>query len=187
MPRWRPLPEELDPQIREFTSQLRRVVDRSGMSVATIADRTGYSKSSWERYFGGRLLPPRGAVHAFAEVTDTDVRHLETMWELAERAWSRSEMRHDVTMASIQVDQARAALGELADAPAKGRKRGGRNRDRDRDADGSEDRDRDRDREKVQEERQAAAWPPPPADDDTAVLRPRPLPGQGAPGEPRID
>ncbi|WP_241266069.1 helix-turn-helix domain-containing protein, partial [Streptomyces boncukensis] len=123
MPRWRALPDELDPQIREFASQLRRLVDRSGMSVATIADRTGYSKSSWERYLNGRLLPPRGAAQALAEVTDTDPRHLGTMWELAERAWSRSEMRHDQTMEAIQVAQAYAALGAVGDEPAKGRKR----------------------------------------------------------------
>ena len=126
MPRWRPLPEELDPQIHEFTSQLRRLVDRSGLSVAAIADRTGYSKSSWERYLNGRLLPPRGATQALAEVTETDVRHLGTMWELAERAWSRSEMRHDVTMEAVRVAQARAALGEFGEGPAKSKKRGRR-------------------------------------------------------------
>lgn len=123
MPRWKALPDELDPQIKEFTSQLRRLVDRSGMSIATVADRTGYSKSSWERYLNGRLLPPRGATQALAEVTGTEVRHLGTMWELAERAWSRSEMRHDVTMEAIQVAQARAALGVDEDESAKGRKR----------------------------------------------------------------
>ena len=123
MPRWRALPDELDPQIAEFTGQLRRLIDRSGMSVATIADRTGYSKSSWERYLNGRLLPPRGATQALAEVTGTDVRHLGTMWELAERAWSRSEMRHDVTMEAIQVAQARAALGEGEEETGHGRRR----------------------------------------------------------------
>ncbi|MEU1409224.1 DUF2690 domain-containing protein, partial [Streptomyces sp. NPDC005728] len=35
-----------------------------------------------------------------------------TMWELAERAWSRAEMRHDRTMEAIRISQARAALGE---------------------------------------------------------------------------
>ncbi|MBA0054252.1 DUF2690 domain-containing protein [Streptomyces sp. AJS327] len=129
MPRWKALPEELDPQIHEFASQLRGLVDRSGLSIATVADRTGYSKSSWERYLNGRLLPPRGEARALAEVTGTDVRHLATMWELAERAWSRSEMRHDVTMEAIQVAQARAALGEITDEPAKGRRRG-RGKDR---------------------------------------------------------
>ncbi|MGW0866647.1 DUF2690 domain-containing protein [Streptomyces sp. NPDC002611] len=113
MPRWKALPEELDPQIREFTSQLRRLVDRSGLSIASIADRTGYSKTSWERYLNGRLLAPKGAIVALAEVTGTNPLHLTTMWELAERAWSRSEMRHDMTMEAIRISQARAALGEF--------------------------------------------------------------------------
>ncbi|MDQ0750778.1 transcriptional regulator with XRE-family HTH domain [Streptomyces africanus] len=113
MPRWRALPDELDPQIREFTSQLRRLVDRSGLSIASVADRTGYSKTSWERYLNGRLLAPKGAIVALAEVTGTNPVHLTTMWELAERAWSRSEMRHDMTMEAIRISQARAALGEF--------------------------------------------------------------------------
>lgn len=112
MPRWRALPDELDPQVREFAGQLRRLVDRSGLSIAAVADRTGYSKTSWERYLNGRLLAPKGAIVALAEVTGTDPVHLATMWELAERAWSRSEMRHDMTMEAIRISQARAALGE---------------------------------------------------------------------------
>lgn len=128
MPRWKALPEELDPQIREFASQLRRLVDRSGLNINAVADRTGYSKTSWERYLNGRLLAPRGAVVALAEVTGTPQHHLTTMWELAERAWSRAEMRHDMTMEAIRITQARAALGELGptapgapDAPGGGR------------------------------------------------------------------
>ncbi|GAB2723124.1 helix-turn-helix domain-containing protein [Streptomyces bullii] len=117
MPRWKALPDELDPQIREFTSQLRRLVDRSGLSIASVADRTGYSKTSWERYLNGRLLAPKGAIVALAEVTGTNPVHLTTMWELAERAWSRSEMRHDMTMEAIRISQARAALSEFG-APA---------------------------------------------------------------------
>ncbi|MBP8534778.1 XRE family transcriptional regulator [Streptomyces sp. MK37H] len=113
MPRWRDLPEELDPQVREFTGRLRTLVERSGLSVVTVADRTGYSKSSWERYLNGRLLPPRRAVEALAEATGADAHHLSTLWELAERAWSRSEMRHDVTMEAISVAQARAAIGQF--------------------------------------------------------------------------
>ncbi|WAU84882.1 helix-turn-helix transcriptional regulator [Streptomyces sp. Qhu-G9] len=58
MPRWRALPDELDPQVKEFAGQLRRLVDRSGLSIAAVADRTGYSKASWERYLNGRLLAP---------------------------------------------------------------------------------------------------------------------------------
>ncbi|MCC8335655.1 DUF2690 domain-containing protein [Streptomyces sp. R1] len=113
------MPDELDPQIREFTSQLRRLVDRSELSVASVADATGYSKTSWERYLNGRLLAPKGAIVALAEVTRTNPVHLTTMWELAERAWSRSEMRHDMTMEAIRISQARAALGELGTPAAK--------------------------------------------------------------------
>ncbi|MEU2107406.1 DUF2690 domain-containing protein [Streptomyces sp. NPDC019507] len=113
MPRWKALPEELDPQVREFASQLRRLVDRSGLSIAAVADRTGYSKTSWERFLNGRLLAPKGAIVALAEVTGTNPVHLTTMWELAERAWSRAEMRHDMTMEAIRISQARAALGEF--------------------------------------------------------------------------
>ncbi|MGK5631476.1 helix-turn-helix domain-containing protein [Streptomyces sp. URMC 123] len=126
MPRWRALPDELDPQVREFASQLRRLVDRSGLSISAVADRTGYSKTSWERYLNGRLLPPQRAVMALAEVTGTNPQHLTTMWELAERAWSRSEMRHDVTMEAIRVAQARAALSEFGATPAGGSARNGR-------------------------------------------------------------
>ncbi|MGX1972180.1 DUF2690 domain-containing protein [Streptomyces kronopolitis] len=118
MPRWKALPEELDPQVREFAGQLRRLIDRSGLSVAAVADSTGYSKTSWERYLNGRLLPPLRAVLALAEQTGAHPSHLTTLWELAERAWSRAEMRQDVTMEAIRVAQARAALGELDPDPA---------------------------------------------------------------------
>ncbi|MFG2650045.1 XRE family transcriptional regulator [Streptomyces sp. NPDC048436] len=129
MPRWKALPDELDPEVSEFASQLRTLVDRSGLSIAAVSDRTGYSKTSWERYLNGRLLAPKGAIVALAEVTGTNPVHLITMWELAERAWSRSEMRHDMTMQAIRISQARAALGELGPNPpsaksAKGGKSG---------------------------------------------------------------
>ncbi|MFF3751121.1 helix-turn-helix domain-containing protein [Streptomyces sp. NPDC002018] len=120
MPRWKALPEELDPEVKEFASQLRRLVDRSGLSIAAVADRTGYSKTSWERYLNGRLLAPKGAIVALADVTGTNPMHLTTMWELAERAWSRAEMRHDMTMEAIRISQARAALAETGQNPVVG-------------------------------------------------------------------
>ncbi|MFC3578367.1 DUF2690 domain-containing protein [Streptomyces yaanensis] len=126
MPRWRALPDELDPQVKEFAGQLRRLVDRSGLSVSAVADRTGYSKTSWERYLNGRLLAPKGAIVALAEVTGTEPVHLTTMWELAERAWSRSELRHDMTMEAIRISQARAALGESGAAAPETKGRGGK-------------------------------------------------------------
>ncbi|MYS16032.1 XRE family transcriptional regulator [Streptomyces sp. SID4982] len=125
MARWKALPDDLDPRIGEFTGQLRRLVDQSGLSVAALADRTGYSKTSWERYLNGRLLAPRGAIAALAEVTGTSPVHLTTMWELAERAWSRAEMRQDRTMEQIRITQARAELGDFGGARAEAEAAGG--------------------------------------------------------------
>ncbi|MYX35246.1 MULTISPECIES: XRE family transcriptional regulator [unclassified Streptomyces] len=118
MARWRPLADDLDPRVREFTEALRRQVDRGGLSVAALAEATGYSRSSWERYLGGRLLPPRYAVVALAEATGADPAHFTTMWEVAERVWSRAEGRHDVTMEAVRIAEARAALGGFGPAPA---------------------------------------------------------------------
>lgn len=111
MARWKALPEDLDPEVRDFVEQLRRLVDRSGLGIAAVSDRTGYSKTSWERYLNGRILAPKGAIVALAEATGNDPFHLTTLWELAERAWSRAEARHDRTMEQIRISQARAALG----------------------------------------------------------------------------
>jgi hypothetical protein len=120
MPRWRALPDELDPQVREFAEQLRRLVDRSGLGIAALADRTGYSKTSWERYLNGRLLAPKGAVVALAEVTGTSPVPLTTLWELAERAWSRSELRYDMTMEAIRISTERAASAGPGTSPSPG-------------------------------------------------------------------
>ncbi|MFD8075381.1 DUF2690 domain-containing protein [Streptomyces sp. NPDC059718] len=118
MARWRPLADDLDPRVREFTEQLRRQLDRGGLSVAALAEATGYSRSSWERYLNGRLLPPRYAVVALAEATGADPAHFTTMWEVTERVWSRAEGRRDVTMEALRIAEARAALGEFGPAPA---------------------------------------------------------------------
>ncbi|WP_448318605.1 DUF2690 domain-containing protein [Streptomyces sp. CO7] len=114
MPRWKALPEELDPEVKELTAALRMLVDRGGSGIAAVADSTGYSRTSWERYLNGRLLPPKGAVIALAEVTGVNPLHLTTLWELAERSWSRAEMRHDLTIEAMRIAQAREGLGRFA-------------------------------------------------------------------------
>jgi len=118
MPRWKGLPEELDPRLGEFVGRLRRLVDRSGLSVAAVAERTGYSRTSWDRYLHGRLLAPKGAVVALAEITGTDPEDLTTLWESAERAWSRSETRQDMTREALRIARARDALADPAPAPS---------------------------------------------------------------------
>lgn len=118
MTHWRPLAEDLDPRVAEFTALMRHQLDRSGTSVPALADATGYSRSSWDRYLNGRLLPPRGAVDELAAVTGADPDHLGVLWEFTERAWSRAEARHDITMEAVRVADARAALGEFGPPPA---------------------------------------------------------------------
>ncbi|MGV9250922.1 DUF2690 domain-containing protein [Streptomyces sp. NPDC003697] len=117
MPRWKALPDELDPQVREFTDRLRRLVDHGGLSVEALADRTGYSTTAWERYLNGRFLAPKGAIIALAEVTGTSPVHLTGMWELAERAWSRSETGDDPAMDAPRTTRAGAAPGGRAEPP----------------------------------------------------------------------
>ncbi|MEO3845693.1 DUF2690 domain-containing protein [Streptomyces sp. B22F1] len=102
MARWKELPEELDPQIRDFAAHMRRLVDRSGLTVSEVADRTGYSRSSWERYLNGRLMPSRESVVAFAEVTGARDDQLMTEWSAADRAWSRAELRNRSALRALR-------------------------------------------------------------------------------------
>ncbi|MER7153979.1 helix-turn-helix transcriptional regulator, partial [Streptomyces lydicus] len=87
MSRWKGLPESLDQRVRQLVVQLRRLKDHSGLSLVSLAARTPYSKSSWERYLNGKKLPPREAVVALARVCDADPTRLLALHEVAAQAW----------------------------------------------------------------------------------------------------
>ncbi|WP_328341987.1 peptidoglycan-binding protein [Streptomyces violaceus] len=87
MSRWKGLPEELDPRVRQLVVRLRRVKDHSGLSLRRLAAKTGYSASSWERYLAGRSLPPREAVEAMARLGGDDPTRLLALHEVAAEAW----------------------------------------------------------------------------------------------------
>ncbi|MFC5215725.1 peptidoglycan-binding protein [Streptomyces coerulescens] len=87
MSRWAALPAELDPRVRQLVVRLRRLKDHSGLSLRQLAARTGYSQKSWERYLGGRSLPPREAVEALAGAVDEDPTRLLALHEVAAEAW----------------------------------------------------------------------------------------------------
>ncbi|MFF5182712.1 helix-turn-helix domain-containing protein [Streptomyces sp. NPDC000345] len=134
MPRRRNLPDELDPTVREFVEQLRKVVDRAGLGLGAVADRTGYGRASWERYLDGRLLAPKGAVVALAEVTGTPPARLTALWGPAQRAWSSTEPPpRDLTVdagagaGTASPGRARAPQGEFGPPPSlePGRRAGG--------------------------------------------------------------
>ncbi|MEV7019505.1 peptidoglycan-binding protein [Streptomyces sp. NPDC093991] len=88
MSRWKALPAELDPRARHLVVSLRRLKDHSGLSMRQLAAKTGYSTSSWERYLGGRSLPPKEAVEAVASVAGEDPTRLLALWEVASAAWT---------------------------------------------------------------------------------------------------
>ncbi|WAZ23292.1 peptidoglycan-binding protein [Streptomyces cinnabarinus] len=89
MSRWKELPAELSPPVRQLVVRLRRLKDHGGLSMRQLAAKTGYSAKSWERYLGGRSLPPREAVEAMARTAGDDPDRLLALHEVAAEAWSR--------------------------------------------------------------------------------------------------
>ena len=87
MPRWKELPTELDPRVRQLAVRLRRLKDHSGLTMRQLAAKTGYSAKSWERYLGGRTLPPPKAVEAMARIGGDDPTRLLALHEIATDAW----------------------------------------------------------------------------------------------------
>ena len=91
MSRWRDLPESLDPRLRHLVAELRAHKDRSGLSIAALAHRTGFGKSSWDRYLNGRALPPEEAVEALAQVCEVAAAPLLELRELATTGAAEAE------------------------------------------------------------------------------------------------
>ncbi|MFF4114718.1 helix-turn-helix domain-containing protein [Streptomyces sp. NPDC001714] len=87
MTRWQPLPATLPREARHLVEQLRALKGRTGLSLAELARRTAYSKSSWQRYLSGDRLPPRAAAQVLCRLAGGDQARLLALWELAEQAW----------------------------------------------------------------------------------------------------
>ncbi|MBN3932456.1 DUF2690 domain-containing protein [Streptomyces verrucosisporus] len=51
-----------------LAERLRFLRTHSGLTISALAERTSYSRSSWERYLNGKSLPPRTAITEFAAV-----------------------------------------------------------------------------------------------------------------------
>jgi transcriptional regulator with XRE-family HTH domain len=85
---------ELPPECAKLAATLRELRGGTGLSLAGLADRTPYSKSSWERYLNGRTLPPRQAVEQLCALAGAKPERPVALWELAEAAWrGRSQVR----------------------------------------------------------------------------------------------
>lgn len=85
MVQWKPLPGDLDPPVRELIVRLRELKDEVGTSTATLARKTAYSTSSWERYLNGRTFPPRHAVEELGKLAGADPARLLALWVLADQ------------------------------------------------------------------------------------------------------
>ncbi|MET9041009.1 helix-turn-helix domain-containing protein [Streptomyces mirabilis] len=89
MSRWKELPDSLDQRVRQLVVQLRRLKDRSGLSLVSLAAKTGSSRSSWERYLNGKALPSRHAVEELARAAGAEPTRLLVLHEMAEEAWQQ--------------------------------------------------------------------------------------------------
>ncbi|MFE2421866.1 helix-turn-helix domain-containing protein [Streptomyces hokutonensis] len=70
--------------MNQLVSSLRELKARTGLSLAGLAARTPYSKSSWERYLNGKTLPPREAVEELCRLAGEPVGRYVALWEIAE-------------------------------------------------------------------------------------------------------
>ncbi|GHC69684.1 helix-turn-helix domain-containing protein [Streptomyces flavofungini] len=84
MPRWRELPASLGEQERRLVVQLRRLKDHSGLSLTSLAARTSYSRSSWERYLNGKKPVPRAAVEELSRVCGVEPTRLLVLHEVVQ-------------------------------------------------------------------------------------------------------
>ena len=84
---WKPLPDGLHPDAGRLVVELRRMKDRSGLSLTALARRTLHSRSSWERYLNGKAMPPRQAALRLGDLVGAEPARLGVLWDHAATAW----------------------------------------------------------------------------------------------------
>ncbi|MFF8908082.1 helix-turn-helix domain-containing protein [Streptomyces olivaceoviridis] len=91
----RPLPPTLPEACASLIEGLRDLKDRSGLTLAELAELTAISKSSWERYLNGKQFPPRHAVEALRLAVRSSDAGILARWARAEAVWSGRDL--DIT------------------------------------------------------------------------------------------
>ncbi|MEV7027218.1 DUF2690 domain-containing protein [Kitasatospora sp. NPDC093558] len=92
---WRALPARLGPQERELVAGLRALKDGSGLTLAELAAKTHYSKSSWHRWLNGERVVTEAALAAFgalAGVPEGEYAALEVLRAAVARGMAASGM-----------------------------------------------------------------------------------------------
>ena len=125
---WKPLPQELHPDVRRLVAELRQLKDRSALSLVALARRTLHSKSSWDRYLNGKSMPPRQAVLGLGELAGAEPARLGVLWDHAMTAWregdtstGRAEPGAEPGAASSPAPGAAVAGAAAADKPSRRR------------------------------------------------------------------
>ncbi|MEW2113824.1 helix-turn-helix domain-containing protein [Streptomyces sp. NPDC005474] len=83
-----PPPPSPSPEHARLAAALRELKARTGLSLAGLAAKTPFSKSSWERYLNGRTLPPRQAVQELCRLAGEPAGRCLALWEIVESQWS---------------------------------------------------------------------------------------------------
>ena len=86
MGEWEPLVDRAPVDVRRLATQLRRMKDRSGLTLEGLAERTAQSAEAWESYLDARSVPPHFAVKALAQASGADHERVTALWKLARRA-----------------------------------------------------------------------------------------------------
>ncbi|MFW6692244.1 helix-turn-helix domain-containing protein [Streptomyces sp. MAR4 CNX-425] len=103
-----------------LAGELRDLRARTGLSLAALAGRTPYSKSSWERYLNGKKQVPRQAVEALCALAGEPAGRLLVLWELADAEWSgRARYASPTAPPAAPADAADAGRGDGPRAPGR--------------------------------------------------------------------
>lgn len=105
------------PEHAHLITALRQLKDRTGLSLAALAERTPYSKSSWERYLNGRTLPPHQAVRALCALAREPEGRCLALWEIAESEWSGRAKAGTGTTGNIEAQSGARPVPTAARAP----------------------------------------------------------------------
>ncbi|MFF4349249.1 DUF2690 domain-containing protein [Streptomyces sp. NPDC001530] len=105
-----------------LAAELRALRQRTGLSLAGLAHRTPYSKSSWWRYLNGSAPVPRQAVEALCRLAGETSQRPVALWELADAEWSgRTGEGSSADASATDADRERtepADAGQREEAPA---------------------------------------------------------------------
>jgi len=116
----RPTRATPSPEHARLAAALRELKQRTGLSLAGLAQRTAYSRSSWERYLNGKTLPPRQAVKDLCRLAREPQGRCLALWEIAEAQWSGRATQAAAAPADTSTDTASPSPQEAGRAGVRG-------------------------------------------------------------------